>query len=61
MVAEPEILEVPLNENDKIIILASDGIWDYLTNNDVMRIVTPFYETRDSKKAAQSLLKQAVL
>jgi serine/threonine protein phosphatase PrpC len=57
MTPEPEIIEITLQPDDKIIVLASDGIWDYLSNMDVCRIISPFYETRDSKKAAQSLLK----
>jgi serine/threonine protein phosphatase PrpC len=28
--AEPEIKEFILNENDKFVIIASDGLWDFL-------------------------------
>jgi serine/threonine protein phosphatase PrpC len=30
--AEAEILEMNLNESDKFIILASDGVWEFLSN-----------------------------
>jgi serine/threonine protein phosphatase PrpC len=33
-----------LKENDKIIILASDGVWEFLSNKEVADIVSPFYE-----------------
>jgi len=29
---EPEILEFDLNEDDKFIIVASDGVWEYMEN-----------------------------
>lgn len=34
--AEPEMAERDLGENDKFIILASDGVWDYSTNEEIL-------------------------
>jgi serine/threonine protein phosphatase PrpC len=42
--AEPEILEFTLSLNDKFIVIASDGVWEFLSNEDVAQIVLPFYE-----------------
>ena len=42
--AEPEIKEFILGFNDKILIIASDGVWEFLSNEDIAAIVLPFYE-----------------
>ena len=30
--------------NDKFVVIASDGVWEFLSNEDVASIVYPFYE-----------------
>lgn len=35
VVSEPEIFETILKEEDKFVVLASDGVWEFLTNADV--------------------------
>lgn len=35
VIAEPEIYTFELTADDKIIIIASDGIWEFLSNRDV--------------------------
>jgi len=50
---EPEVLEFDLCPDDRFIVLASDGVWDFLTNDDVSRIVMPHYENRNAEKAAE--------
>ena len=42
--AEPETLEFTLGLNDKFLVIASDGVWEFLSNEDVANIVFPFYE-----------------
>ena len=59
MIAEPEILEYEKSEKDKFIILASDGVWEYLSNDDVMRIVLPFYERKNPETAADKIIVEA--
>lgn len=41
--AIPEIKEFELGKDDKVIVLASDGVWEFLENQDVAKIVYPFY------------------
>ena len=33
VLADPEILEMNLTEQDKFIVLASDGVWEFLSND----------------------------
>ena len=58
---EPEIKVVyNLSKNDKFIVLASDGLWDRIPNDEVTRIVaSPFYERGDPEGAVQFLVKEA--
>jgi len=32
-----------LGPDDKFIIIASDGVWEFLTNEMIAKIVMPFY------------------
>ena len=32
---EPEFYEYDMSEDDKFIVLASDGVWEFLSNEDV--------------------------
>lgn len=42
--AEPETEEFTLGLNDKFIVIASDGVWEFLSNEDVAQIVLPYFE-----------------
>ena len=36
VIAEPEIIEMNLTEEDKFIVIASDGVWEFLSNDEVV-------------------------
>lgn len=58
--AEPEIKTFPMTQNDKILVIASDGIWDRFSNEEVMMtIATHYYPQRDAEGAANRLVKEA--
>ena len=54
-------MEFNLSEDDKVLIVASDGIWEYMENEQVMRIVSQFYFERKSQEAAEKLVSEAFL
>ena len=57
---EPEFKNYAYDGNEKFIIIASDGIWEYLHGDDCIKIVRPFYEEgKDSEEAALALVKEA--
>ncbi len=39
----PECREVTLTIDDKIVVLASDGVWEFMSNEEVANCVYPFY------------------
>ena len=59
---EPEIKVFPnLSPSDKFIVIASDGIWDRISNDEVMMtIANKFYPKKDADGAANYLVKEAV-
>jgi serine/threonine protein phosphatase PrpC len=40
---EPEILSYRLSPGDKFIILASDGIWEFITSEEGVNVVGTIY------------------
>lgn len=50
-----------MGKEDKYLVLASDGVWEFLQNEDVMNIVTPFFEKRNAEGAAEALVRESYL
>ena len=60
VLGEPDIYEYNLNENDKFVICATDGVWEYLSNEEVMNIVKEFYiNGNEAEEACELLVKNA--
>ena len=60
VVGEPEIIEHTLKPEDKIVVIASDGVWEFLTNDEVLKLILPFYKSGDARAAADCVCKEAV-
>lgn len=56
-----ELTEIDLNKEDKFIILASDGVWEFLSNEEVANIVWPFFDKRNAEGAAEALVRESYL
>jgi serine/threonine protein phosphatase PrpC len=48
-------------KDDKFIVIASDGVWEFLNNDDVANIVNPFFEKRNAEGAAEALVRESYL
>ncbi|OMJ66988.1 hypothetical protein SteCoe_35980 [Stentor coeruleus] len=59
VICEPEILEFDLTPEDKFIVLGSDGIFEFLSNEDVLKIVVPYWRINDVNGASEVLAKEA--
>jgi len=46
--AEPELLKKELTEQDEFVVLASDGVWEFLTNQAVCDMVLKFTDPLDA-------------
>ena len=47
VISEPEIIEYFINDNSKYMILCSDGVWEFLSNEDVMNMGNRYYDKND--------------
>ena len=59
VISTAEIKEVNMTHRDKFIIIGSDGIWEFITNDEAVDIVMPHYEADDAEQACQSLVEVA--
>ena len=53
--SEPEVKIFPYNEGDKFIVIASDGLWEYVSNKEVIDIVGEYHEKNDCDGAVSKL------
>ena len=61
VVAVPEILEFKLTEEDKFIVIGSDGIFEFISNEEVVEAVIPFWKRGLPEGAVEALEKEAVI
>ena len=57
--AVPEVKEFTLSLDDKIVVLASDGVWEFLSNQEVANVVYPYFQKRNAEQAAETLVRVA--
>ena len=54
---EPDIFRYELKEDDKFIVVASDGVWEYMSNEHVMNTII---NCSDADEASQCIVKESV-
>jgi serine/threonine protein phosphatase PrpC len=59
VIPDPEVSEITLTARDKFLVIASDGVWEFMENTEVARIVWPFYSKCAPEAAANALVKEA--
>ena len=59
VIPEPICSEETIDEDSKYIVIASDGIWEFLSNKKVAKIVLPYYQKKDAEGACKALVKAA--
>ncbi len=48
-----------LSKSDKFIVLASDGVWEFMQNQEVAALIMPFFEKRNAEGAAEALVRES--
>jgi serine/threonine protein phosphatase PrpC len=61
VIPEPEILEFLLTAEDKFIVIGSDGVFEFLSNEEVVKIVVPHWKIRDAEGSCEALWREANL
>jgi len=46
--AEPEIMQRKLRQGDKFLVIASDGLWDKFSSEEVVDLVSEFFRKQDA-------------
>eukprot|EP00052_Salpingoeca_macrocollata_P019543 m.162359 g.162359 ORF g.162359 m.162359 type:complete len:121 (-) comp21001_c2_seq4:40-402(-) len=56
VVATPEKIVKPITPEDRFVVMASDGVWDKLSNLEVVTIASHHH---DPRKASEAVVKEA--
>ena len=59
VIPEPKFIEEKIDDDAKFIVIASDGVWEFLSNERVAEIVMPFYKNDDPDGACKELIKES--
>ena len=60
VIYDPELFRYELKENDKVIVIATDGLWDKLTNEEVIDIIADcLNKDLKAKETAEILIEKA--
>ena len=60
VLADPEVIEFKLNK-DSFAIIASDGVWEFLSNDQVAIIVAEALKDGSPEHAANTLVRESFL
>ena len=60
IIAEPEVKEYLIKKEDKALIIATDGLWEYTKNEDVVDIVKNCWDKNDANTIVNELYKKAI-
>ncbi|CAI2359381.1 unnamed protein product [Moneuplotes crassus] len=55
----PEIKETTLTPDDAYVIIASDGVWEFMENREVAEIVYEYYAQGNAERAAEEIVREA--
>ena len=56
----PEILELNLTEDDKFVVMGSDGVFEFITNEETVKIAIPCWKLQDPEGVGEILERESV-
>ncbi|OMJ85274.1 hypothetical protein SteCoe_13434 [Stentor coeruleus] len=60
VISVPEIKVHHITDDDKFIVIASDGIWEFISSQECVKIVSEAFLAGDIEKACDNLMKKAM-
>lgn len=57
---EPEVTKYKISTNDRFMIIASDGVWEFLENMEVVDMIKDYYVGNDIEGACDTLMKESL-
>ena len=61
IISDPGIIEYELNEYTKYIVIGSDGVWDYLSNDIIKEIGKKYYLENNASQFCHQIINNAVI
>ncbi|GBG26779.1 Protein phosphatase, putative [Hondaea fermentalgiana] len=58
--AEPEVTVTELTKDDKFLIFATDGVWEFLSSSDVVKIIGKHVENKPAGQAARDACVEVI-
>ena len=58
-ISEPEVTEHILEKDDKFLIIASDGLFEFMESEQIVRYVRNYYEKNDIVGCCEFLYKKS--
>ena len=59
VIAEPEITEYEFKEEDKFFLVASDGVWEFISSNECVNIIKEYYLKNDMSGCCEYLYQES--
>ena len=59
VIPNPQIVEYNIDESTKYLLICSDGIWEYISNEEAMEIGNKFYLRNDAVGLCKELYKKS--
>jgi serine/threonine protein phosphatase PrpC len=58
--SQPEIMSKPIDAQDEYIVIASDGLWDVMENEEVAKFITEQANSANFLTLAKTLVTEAI-
>ncbi len=59
VISEPEIKEWEFQSDDKFMIIASDGVWEFISSQECVNFIGKFYDNNDIEGCCQFLYQES--
>ena len=56
---DPEVIRFELTIEDRFIVIGSDGVWEFLSNEEIAQIVWPYYRANSPEQAGNAIVRAA--
>lgn len=56
---EPELMDFALDPRDKFLLVASDGVWEFIENQELVDLISQYYEEGDIEGACDAILQES--
>jgi serine/threonine protein phosphatase PrpC len=59
VIAEPDVISVDLSTTHEVVLVATDGVWDAMSQETALALVQPYFDQRDADGAARAVVDAA--